>query len=79
MVLSPLLFLPLLLAGTAPPGAAELTDGNNEHLKREHSLIKPYQGAWGGQGRAATLLTRLSAPSSPALTLEPVGGRPLLC
>ncbi|KAJ7406222.1 Vesicular integral-membrane protein VIP36 [Willisornis vidua] len=24
---------------------AELTDGNSEHLKREHSLMKPYQGA----------------------------------
>lgn len=23
---------------------AELTDGNTEHLKREHSLLKPYQG-----------------------------------
>jgi mannose-binding lectin 2 len=31
--------------------AADITDGNSEHLKREHSLIKPYQGeAWGGKG-----------------------------
>ena len=22
----------------------DLTDGNTEHLKREHSLMKPYQG-----------------------------------
>lgn len=22
----------------------DITDGNAEHLKREHSLIKPYQG-----------------------------------
>ncbi|XP_003217633.1 vesicular integral-membrane protein VIP36 [Anolis carolinensis] len=59
-----LLVLPaLLLALTAPPrGAAELTDGNNEHLKREHSLIKPYQGVgsssmplWDFQG--STMLT----------------------
>lgn len=26
------------------PVAADITDGNSEHLKREHSLIKPYQG-----------------------------------
>ncbi|NXJ11626.1 LMAN2 protein, partial [Odontophorus gujanensis] len=25
------------------PAPAELTDGNSEHLKREHSLMKPYQ------------------------------------
>lgn len=31
----------LLLLG---PVAADITDGNSEHLKREHSLIKPYQG-----------------------------------
>ncbi|KAG2455280.1 TMED9 protein, partial [Polypterus senegalus] len=24
---------------------ADITDGNSEHLKREHSLIKPYQGS----------------------------------
>lgn len=36
----------LLLLG---PVTADITDGNSEHLKREHSLIKPYQGeAWGG-------------------------------
>ncbi|XP_031453986.1 vesicular integral-membrane protein VIP36 [Phasianus colchicus] len=36
----------LLLAGVGPRLApAELTDGNSEHLKREHSLMKPYQGA----------------------------------
>ncbi|XP_078087416.1 vesicular integral-membrane protein VIP36-like [Mustelus asterias] len=26
------------------PAAADMTDGNSEHLKREHSLMKPYQG-----------------------------------
>lgn len=31
----------LLLLGQV---AADITDGNSEHLKREHSLIKPYQG-----------------------------------
>uniref|UniRef100_A0A8B9XUL3 Lectin, mannose binding 2 n=1 Tax=Bos mutus grunniens TaxID=30521 RepID=A0A8B9XUL3_BOSMU len=31
----------LLLLG---PVAADITDGNSEHLKREHSLIKPYHG-----------------------------------
>lgn len=31
----------LLLLGLV---AADITDGNSEHLKREHSLIKPYQG-----------------------------------
>lgn len=25
---------------------ADITDGNAEHLKREHSLIKPYQGEY---------------------------------
>nr|XP_054498708.1 vesicular integral-membrane protein VIP36 isoform X2 [Agelaius phoeniceus] len=36
----------LLLALAGPrPVPAELTDGNSEHLKREHSLMKPYQGA----------------------------------
>lgn len=35
----------LLLALAGPrPVPAELTDGNSEHLKREHSLMKPYQG-----------------------------------
>lgn len=31
----------LLLLGQV---AADITDGNSEHLKREHSLMKPYQG-----------------------------------
>lgn len=70
MVLSPLLFLLLLLAGTPPRGAAELTDGNNEHLKREHSLIKPYQGAWGGQG-LPPCVTRLLSPL-PRSRLSPL-------
>lgn len=39
----------LLLAG-AGPAPAELTDGNSEHLKREHSLMKPYQGERGPGG-----------------------------
>lgn len=34
------LFLLLLLGSVT----ADITDGNSEHLKREHSLIKPYQG-----------------------------------
>uniref|UniRef100_A0A8C5XW38 L-type lectin-like domain-containing protein n=1 Tax=Microcebus murinus TaxID=30608 RepID=A0A8C5XW38_MICMU len=34
------LLLLLLLSSVA----ADITDGNSEHLKREHSLIKPYQG-----------------------------------
>ncbi|CAO2596168.1 Vesicular integral-membrane protein VIP36 [Lemmus lemmus] len=49
----------LLLLG---PVAADITDGNSEHLKREHSLIKPYQGVgsssmplWDFQG--STMLT----------------------
>lgn len=70
MVLSPLLFLLLFLAGTPPRGAAELTDGNNEHLKREHSLIKPYQGAWGGQG-LPPCVTRLLSPL-PRSRLSPL-------
>ncbi|CAH2277422.1 Vesicular integral-membrane VIP36 [Pelobates cultripes] len=37
-----LLFLPLLILH--PRSTADMTDGNSEHLKREHSLIKPYQG-----------------------------------
>uniref|UniRef100_A0A8C3ICL3 Lectin, mannose binding 2 n=1 Tax=Chrysemys picta bellii TaxID=8478 RepID=A0A8C3ICL3_CHRPI len=52
----------LLLASGLRRGAAELTDGNNEHLKREHSLTKPYQGVgstsmplWDFQG--STMLT----------------------
>ena len=40
---------PLLLILLLGSVAADITDGNSEHLKREHSLIKPYQGeAWGG-------------------------------
>lgn len=40
---------PLLLLLLLGLVAADITDGNSEHLKREHSLIKPYQGeAWGG-------------------------------
>ncbi|KAK7801553.1 hypothetical protein U0070_006698 [Myodes glareolus] len=49
----------LLLLGQV---AADITDGNSEHLKREHSLIKPYQGVgsssmplWDFQG--STMLT----------------------
>ncbi|XP_033617552.1 vesicular integral-membrane protein VIP36 isoform X3 [Fukomys damarensis] len=49
----------LLLLGSV---AADITDGNSEHLKREHSLIKPYQGVgsssmplWDFQG--STMLT----------------------
>jgi len=43
----------LVLAAAGPrPASAELTDGNSEHLKREHSLMKPYQGERGaGPGR----------------------------
>ncbi|GCC45219.1 hypothetical protein chiPu_0029181, partial [Chiloscyllium punctatum] len=37
-----LLFLPYLGLGLVP-SAADMTDGNSEHLKREHSLMKPYQ------------------------------------
>lgn len=43
----------LLLAG-AGPAPAELTDGNSEHLKREHSLMKPYQGERGPGGGPGT-------------------------
>lgn len=25
---------------------SDITDGNAEHLKREHSLVKPYQGKY---------------------------------
>lgn len=44
----------LLLVVVGPrPAPAELTDGNSEHLKREHSLMKPYQGERGaGPGQA---------------------------
>ncbi|XP_032014612.1 vesicular integral-membrane protein VIP36 isoform X2 [Hylobates moloch] len=52
------LFLLLLLGSVT----ADITDGNSEHLKREHSLIKPYQGVgsssmplWDFQG--STMLT----------------------
>ncbi|XP_023650788.1 vesicular integral-membrane protein VIP36 [Paramormyrops kingsleyae] len=34
----------LLVLLTALPVRADITDGNNEHMKREHSLTKPYQG-----------------------------------
>lgn len=44
----------LLLAGAGPRLApAELTDGNSEHLKREHSLMKPYQGERGARRAGA--------------------------
>lgn len=47
---------PLLLLLLLGPVAADITDGNSEHLKREHSLIKPYQGeAWGGNECRARL------------------------
>uniref|UniRef100_A0A8C9VIU4 Lectin, mannose-binding 2 n=1 Tax=Scleropages formosus TaxID=113540 RepID=A0A8C9VIU4_SCLFO len=36
--------LTLLAALLVPPVRADITDGNSEHLKREHSLTKPYQG-----------------------------------
>ncbi|XP_018425228.1 PREDICTED: vesicular integral-membrane protein VIP36 [Nanorana parkeri] len=39
-----LLFLQSLLSLSILRAAGDLTDGNSEHLKREHSLIKPYQG-----------------------------------
>nr|XP_004611574.1 unnamed protein product [Sorex araneus] len=52
----------LLLLLSLGPVAADITDGNSEHLKREHSLIKPYQGVgssamplWDFQG--STMLT----------------------
>ncbi|KAG9469055.1 vesicular integral-membrane protein VIP36 [Eleutherodactylus coqui] len=38
----------LLLGFLAHKGAADITDGNSEHMKREHSLIKPYQGVGSG-------------------------------
>ncbi|CAL9707483.1 unnamed protein product [Knipowitschia caucasica] len=40
-------WLVLLVVGFVP-GFGDITDGNAEHLKREHSLTKPYQGV-GGQ------------------------------
>nr|KAF6480608.1 lectin, mannose binding 2 [Molossus molossus] len=53
---------PLLILLLLGPVAADITDGNSEHLKREHSLIKPYQGVgsssmplWDFQG--STILT----------------------
>lgn len=45
----PTAFLHLLLL--LGPVAADITDGNSEHLKREHSLIKPYQGEARREGR----------------------------
>lgn len=32
------------LGSAVAPAAADMTDGNTEYLKREHSLMKPYQG-----------------------------------
>ena len=59
----------LLLAVAGPrPAPAELTDGNSEHLKREHSLMKPYQGERGAGRTGRTprgrpgLSRALSAP-----------------
>lgn len=50
----------LLLAGVGPRLApAELTDGNSEHLKREHSLMKPYQGERGARRVGAGAWTGL--------------------
>ncbi|KAM4035745.1 vesicular integral-membrane protein VIP36 [Anomaloglossus baeobatrachus] len=44
-VWKPVLLLHSLLLGfLAHRAGADLTDGNSEHMKREHSLIKPYQG-----------------------------------
>lgn len=39
-----LLIQSLLLGFLYNRATADLTDGNSEHMKREHSLIKPYQG-----------------------------------
>ncbi|CAJ0968283.1 unnamed protein product [Ranitomeya imitator] len=39
-----LLLHSLLLGFLSHRASADLTDGNSEHMKREHSLIKPYQG-----------------------------------
>lgn len=57
---------PLLLFLLLGPVVADITDGNSEHLKREHSLIKPYQGeAWGGNGCwVRTRLDRVGQGSS---------------
>ncbi|CAI9542486.1 unnamed protein product [Staurois parvus] len=38
------LFLQCLFSLSILGAAGDLTDGNSEHVKREHSLIKPYQG-----------------------------------
>lgn len=43
LVRTPLEFL-LLLVLELCAVSGDLTDGNTEHLKREHSLMKPYQG-----------------------------------
>ncbi|XP_032885891.1 vesicular integral-membrane protein VIP36 [Amblyraja radiata] len=32
------------LGSAVAPASADMTDGNTEYLKREHSLMKPYQG-----------------------------------
>lgn len=61
----------LLVAAAGPrPAPAELTDGNSEHLKREHSLMKPYQGER-GDGRDGA-----GGPRRPGLSrgLCPVAG-----
>lgn len=61
-----LLAAALLVALAGPrPAPAELTDGNSEHLKREHSLMKPYQGERGA-GRDGT-----GAPRRPGLNRAP--------
>lgn len=53
----PTTFLHLLLL--LGPVAADITDGNSEHLKREHSLIKPYQGEGGPQQRRVRTRARV--------------------
>lgn len=53
-----LLFLQSLLSLSILRAAGDLTDGNSEYLKREHSLIKPYQGmgsSWDFKG--STIVT----------------------
>lgn len=65
----------LLLALAGPrPVPAELTDGNNEHLKREHSLMKPYQGERGAGGTLGTPRERpglIRAPFAPSQARAP--------
>ncbi|MBN3296254.1 LMAN2 protein, partial [Amia calva] len=60
-----------LLLGVCPVSVvhADITDGNSEHLKREHSLIKPYQGVgsssaqwdFGGSTLVTSQYVRLTA------------------